>query len=116
MSEFNEEYKRFTDFKFQVLEKRMDTEFHHVSEKLENILCEVRKTNGRITKAEGDIQHIKTHRMEGCPQNHRITDLEKKWDKNEQLLADVSFIVRNPKTIIGGILLAIIVATLALIL
>jgi signal transduction histidine kinase len=116
MAEFSEDYRKFTDYKFQALENRMDREFNHVSEKLENILVEVRKTNGRVNDLESEIIWVKTHRIEGCPQNYRIADLEKKWDKNEQLIADMSFILRNPKTIISGIVLAIIIATLSVLL
>jgi hypothetical protein len=121
MTNISDDYKRFLDLKFKtledrmdkeskIIERRMDTEFNHVSARLDSILKEVIKTNGRIGKAEDEITHIKLHRAEGCPQNHRIVDLEKKWEKNETAFSDLSFIFRHPKFVISAIAVAIVTA------
>jgi len=50
----------FTDNEREYFERMLEAQFHEVHNKLDHIHAEVKKTNGRVSKAEGEIDILKT--------------------------------------------------------
>lgn len=86
-----------------IKEKYLDEKFGRLEDKLDNILREAQKTNGRISKVEEKVFCLELHNKEtiDCPNTPLVM-------KHEEELMDVRFFKAYPRIfILGSVIFAL---------
>lgn len=95
-------YELYLDEKFRGIMTKIDSEFEVVNTRLDNILSQVTRTNGRVTELEKKVNELEKQdimHVMNCPQASKIEDIR-------QSLLEYNFVMKYPKltlTVLGAI-------------
>ena len=71
----------------------LNERFQRMGDRLDVILEQVKKTNGRVN----DLEEREKNHVLRCPQGSRLEKIEKYIDKNKEDLAEYHFVQKHPK-------------------
>lgn len=111
MPEKNEDYRKYIEEKFRGFTKLMDANFNNVLDKLDSIEEQTKKTNGRVTKLEQEVEQIKLddiNHIIKCPLNNEVKQIK------DDLL-EYKFMKKYPKlSLIGLAFIGVIMIVMTL--
>lgn len=112
----NDDYRKYLEERFNGISTLVNAQFDSMDLLLKKIEDQTKKTNNRVTKLEDEVINIKSNinhvidtRLDTCPKNKTIDNIEESIDEIKDNLGEYNIIKKYPKASI--ILIAVFVVS-----